>query len=447
MSGWSVDRVRQDIHGVNLVTAHFTLKNNLSSDLTDLALTIDYRDMGQSEKKTDVTHVARLKAGATVDEAIKQTWVPEFSDYLISIDYTADGKHQTVQWAGDSPQSAPEPYSDQPIPDVSKPKIVGQELTIERTWATGIEVIVKNLGALPAYGVQIQVTFTGLLNRRPVVMGTELLDFGSDAVPGGKTVKRSLRFKRPYNGYNDYKVRLVLKDVAAEVSMQGQDFANPGQLEAAQWDFQRTKKGHDLTIAGKLRNGLKDTVSDIKLTLTLTEVVPDTASHKHPTPMQKVNRNLVVKIAGPVAPGQTVPFTTDLLADSPQIEDLSTAFEYNVGAPPPAAPAGPTAGDGGNDGAAAGEAAWSDQVDIRPDSVLGNPDGSVAVQARVHNGTKSDVKNMLLVFVFTLPDGGSKKAEVPLHGTLKSGRTAKLNLSLPGIGAFTQYSYSAQLGE
>lgn len=456
ISGWSVDRVRKDVQGSNLVTARFTLKNNLSTDVSNLRIVIDYREMGESAKKTEPDAILRLKAGEEVEKSISQTYVPIFTDYLITVEYTTDGQKKTALLAGDSPIATPEPYSDEPIPGMAKIKMIGQTLTIERTWASGIEAIVRNFGELPAYGVQIEVTFMKDYNRRPTVMGTELVDFDTKGeVPGAKTVKAAMRFKKPYHGYDDYKVRLVQKDVPAEMSMKGASFLNRAEVEAGKWDFVRSNNGKDLVIKGSARNGMDAAVSDVTLVLNLacTASIPVKGSTLRKETKAE-NRTVKIKIDGKLEKGAVKEFATDVLKDFPRIDDLTTAFEFQLGDPPAAvapAPAPASTTPEGivpatvEAGSPAAPAAGG-SVELIPDSVQGQEDGSVKIAVKVRNGTQEDVKGLKVVFTFTLANGGSKKAEMPLKGTLKAGKTASLNLSLPGIGAFTNYSYSIAYG-
>lgn len=446
ITGWSVDRVRKDVHGSNLVTAHFTLKNNLAVDVSNLQIVIDYRDMGESAVKTQPDRTVKIKAGGEVDKAIQQAFVPAFTDYQITVEYTADGKKQKAMLAGDSPVATPEPYSDEPIPGVSKVKLVGQTLTIERSWTTGIEAIIRNYGELPAYGVQVEVTFIKEYNRRQTVLGTELVDFDKGTVEGGKTLKAAMRFKKPYNGYDDYKVRLVLKDVPAEQSMAGAAFLNHADVEAGKWQFVRSNNGKDLTIKGQVRNGMDAAVNDVTLTLNMacTAFIPVKGSTLRKEE-KKETHSVKIKFDGKLDKGAVKEFSSEELKDFPRIDDLTTAFEFQVGDEPAGPATTPVSSGKGEIGGGETPAAKA-EVEIIPDSVTSQEDGSAKVAVKVHNGTQADVGGLKIIFEFKLAEGGTKKAEVPLKGTLKAGKTANLNLSLPGIGAFTNYSYSISYG-
>jgi hypothetical protein len=448
--GWSVDRVRKDIHGSNLVTAHFTLKNISGADMSNLEISIDYRDMGESSAKTDIDHTARLKAGEEIEKAIAKYYVSEFTDYLITIAYQQGGKKYTAMLSGDSPIASPEPYSDTPIPGTSRVKLIGQSLTIERAWATGLEAVIRNFGELPANGVQIEVTFLKEYNKRPVVLGTELMDFNKGIVPGGQTVKGAVAFAKPYNNYDDYKVRIVLKDIPAEQLLSGQAFTNHADVEAAKWKFERSNKGKDVKISGQIRNGLKETISDVKMSVLLTVNTPVPGSHKKPPETKAEVKTVVLTIPGTFKTGDTADFSTDL-KDLLRIDELNTTFEFSMGeAPAPATPPAPPGTTDTPPAAAenpAGTPASSSEVEVIPGNIVGADDGSVKIEAKVRNGTKDDVKGLKITFTFTLADGGSKKADVPLNGTLRAGKTANIKLALPGIGAFTKYSFSIAYGE
>jgi hypothetical protein len=422
---WSYGRERKTITSSNRVTANFMIKNVTQANLADVSLTLTYSS-GTGEKVANpiVKKVGALKAGESQKIAMVGDFIPVFGAYEIVVEYAPSKKEE---WYASSDISQPNPKNGEPVSGTASLIVLGKEVTPDRTGRFAGTIRVKNEGTVEAKNLKINVVFFDAKKQK---MGEVTEKLGNGGLPGGAEENIPFAIAKAPRNYGGYEMKAICDDTSAEVGLSGGEFSNSQDVEFAKFLFKRADpKSPDLKVSAQVRNGLKEPVEQVKLTLVFMNA------------KKKELKRHTFDVPGQLKPGETKPleFTVSGLPSYEAFEQ-AVAFKKVGSDPGPSKPSVTKIDSAKFQNTKEVEVIFTDSVT--------NDDKSVTLVGSMRNGKSHPVKDVAITAEFLKADGGHQATgEKVLTDVVQPGEERNFTLKAAGASGFGSYSFKLKFVE
>lgn len=418
--GWNYGRARKTVKASNVVTGMFTLKNITKKDLPSVTVTLQYTTgVGEKINEPVSTVVGPLKAGEIKKVALEQNFVPAFSGYDVIVEYAGVKE----LWYGSGDQGQPQPKNGAPIPGVANVLVLGQDVTTEKSGKFGGTIRVKNEGTIEATDVKITATFFDV-NKKKIGEWSGKLGAGTLAANTEKNIPFTVP-NAPKN-HHGYELRVGCADTSSEVALSGGDFSTAQEVEFANFEFKRpNSKGDELTVAAKVRNGFKESVSEAQITLVFMN-----------SKKKEVKRHVFV-VPGTLKPDEVKPISFTI-PEVPQYEGFEQQVTYkrNASASTSAPKSAPP-----QDSHSIASFKGGSEVEVIFTENAVNDDHSVTFVGAARNGKDMPVQDVAVTL--SVKKGGKElKFEKVLTGVMKTGEERNFVVKAPDAADFESFSFN-----
>ena len=301
---WSLSRARQTSEGFSVMEAAFRVQNSTAGPLADIQLIITYKNsVGEIIKEAKPVVVTKLATGDATSVKLISPATATYDYFELVANFKMGEKFSRIVWMGTKESPRPDLKLDHLIPDKADVSVLGRRLnpTDKEGQALG-KVRLKNNGAVPATELVLTVSFYASEDRTAKPTRQWSGGIGDGRLGPGE--EKGFQFMAT-NAPKDY-VRTVMNIAFATetkgpmavatsdtpvapvtepaptltptppapiAKLNGGEFTRAAAVEIAQWEFTRSPDSPtDLIVRGKVRNGLRDTVRDVRISLALTQL-------------------------------------------------------------------------------------------------------------------------------------------------------------------------------
>jgi hypothetical protein len=414
ISGFGLTRMRKTVESSNVVTASFEINAVPGAEFGELEAKIKYVDFeGEAVAKPNTAKVGDLEGGDTKAASVAVGFVPQFNGYVVTLTGLLNGEPGEWEFFGASGVDQPTYLPKKPIPRSVILVVVAQELRqAPRARSAKLYLRVRNIGAVSAYKATCAVSVIGRGGRKAGTAKATLKGAkgGRKGIVAGGEERLFIIGFRSFPVYESYDVSIDWKSPPTEERLSGGEFEGNEEVELAHFKFER--KGDDVIIRGDARNGLANTINNLRISLTMLDGRRFVGTAK-------------ALLAGPTRPGKVRPFRAVAKRVSDYTDfDYEVAFEESGGGPGPVA---------------AGDAV------VTIGKAIHKPDGTAEITGDVTNAGTTAIKNIDIIFSFRKVVGGKQRIvrrvthKVP--GVLKPRATSKFKVIAKKVPAFDEYLY------
>lgn len=329
---WVMSRARQTREGFSVVEASFRLQNTSTQALTDIQLVITYKNsVGEILKEAKPLVLAQLAPGEAAPVKLTAPAVTTFDYFELTANFKRAGKPARLLWQSSGGKNSPELRVERLLADVADVRVLGHRLgSPEHGQAMG-KVRLKNFGMLPASNLVLTVKFFATDDTTAPPVGEWTGGIGDGRIGPGeeRTFQFVATFAPATYSRASFTVAFETGDpltatppvvteahptspppAAAETKpaeglmLDGGVFTRAAAVEVAHWEF--TPSSSYWIVRGKIRNGLRDTVRDVKIHLSLTR----SANGAAPAAVYRET----IALPDPIVAGERQSFETRIIA-------------------------------------------------------------------------------------------------------------------------------------
>ncbi len=344
--------------------AAFKLQNAGAKPLEDVQMVITYKSsVGEVIKESKPIVIPKLGPGQTLPVKLISPATATFDYYDMVANFRIGEKPSRVVWQGRLNDPKPEVRIDKLIADKADVRILGHRIAPpEKDKPAYSKARLKNFGALPASDVVITATFyagedanskqiaqwSGGVGDGRLGPGEEkAFQFVASTAPpnyGRVSLKVDFQIEQKMEVAEESpspppapeKVAVVDKPEPSPEPTTTPDptkpppplppidsgkFTREQTVETARWEFQRdTATPADVIVRGKVRNGLRDAIRDVRIVLTLTKRISDTettTAHREE-----------ITLPDAMVPGELRPFESRLKNMTAEFTGFSASVDY-----------------------------------------------------------------------------------------------------------------------